>query len=51
VDVDLNVRQQIGGIMCRIGDAGFDLSAGNADLVDQLAMFRHEGCFDRLRST
>src|ERR1035437_9258705 len=35
----LNVRQEIGGVVCRIGDSVFHLSTSNADLVDQLRKF------------
>ncbi len=31
--------------MTRIGDAGFDLASGHADLVDQFAMLGYERMF------
>ena len=39
---DFNIRQQIGGVMGRIGDTGFHFSTGNPDLVDQLPVLRDE---------
>ena len=38
-----DLREQIGGVARGIRDAGFHLSSSNADLVDQLAMFRNKG--------
>lgn len=40
---DFNGRQQIGGVVCRIGDSGFHLSASDTDLVNQLTMVCNKG--------
>ncbi len=40
---NFHVRQKVGGVMYRIGDASFDLSPCNPNLVNQFAVFGHVG--------
>ncbi len=37
-----NVRQQVRRVLRGVGNASFNPSTSNANLVDQLAMFRYE---------